>query len=312
MKKNYTRLAIDAAIIILAIVVIDWLVGMAGDFAMLRMPSYSGQTAKSNFRLNRVDTDILIIGSSRGAHHYVTSLLRDSINGYVGESLTAYNSAIDGEFVNSNSCAAEAVMDRYRPKLLIFEISEWELSGEQAVRDMEYSAGNYRNNKFVKKYIDEFGWKERVKMRCNMYRFNQKVLQIVSSYVKKGDMTGYEPLQQTMEVMPRHVEMSHTLDEYSLRNFERVLQIAHDKGVRLIIATSPSFRPEDGNAKSASICEKHDIPYIDCYDVAEFNEHPDYFKDGFHLNDKGAHAYTMLFYQRIKPFLDGMKRQKVG
>ena len=79
-----------------------------------------------------------------------------------------------------------------------------------------------------------------------------------------------------------------------------------------MFATSRRFRPEDGNAQLTSICEKHDIPYTDCYDVAEFNEHPDYFKDGFRRNDKGAHAYTMLFYQRIKPFLDGMKRQKVG
>lgn len=303
MKKKYIHLALDAAVIAFMVIMIDWLVGMAGDYAMHRMPSYSGQTAKSNFRLNKVDADILVIGSSRGAHHYVTSLLRDSVSSYLGENLTAYNSGIDGEYINSNLCATESVMDRYRPKILIFDVSEWEFADEYAMHNLESLAGNYRNNKFVRMYLDELGWKERVKMRCNMFRFNHKVLEIASSYVKKGNVTGYEPLKETMKVMPKHVEMPHTIGGYSLRNFERVLHTAHNKGVLLIVSSSPSFRSEDGNAQLAAICKKHDTPYIDCYDVAEFNEHPDYFKDAFHLNDKGAHAFTKLFYQRLKPYL---------
>lgn len=156
---------------------------------------FRSQIAKDNYRLNRVTTDIIIVGSSRGSHHYVTTMLRDSINSYTGYQYSLYNGAIDGKFINSNSCSAESIMDRYKPRLLIFEVSESELSGSRSVSDMEFAAVNYNNNQFVKKYLDDLGWKERIKIASNMFRYNQKVLRVVSSFIQKGGgETGYEPL----------------------------------------------------------------------------------------------------------------------
>lgn len=290
-----------------ALIVIDVLVGVVGDYSMMMMPSFSGQLAKNNYRLNKVDSDILIIGSSRGAHHYVTSQLCDSINSFTGRSYTGYNSSIDGNFINSNCCAAESVMERYSPKILILEVSEWELSGGQAIRDMEFTAGNYRNNRVVKKYLDNLGWKERVKMSSNMYRFNQKALRIVSSYIQKGEETGYEPLYAKMDDIPEIVSEPHIEDGYSLNNFRRVLKTAKEKNINLIVVSSPSFRPVDDNKHLSKLCDSYSIHYVDCYDIKLFNDNPGYFKDAIHLNDEGAHIYTALFFEKIKPYLANLQ-----
>lgn len=91
-------------------VLVDIVVGKAGDYVMTILPADSGpsgQISKDNYRLNHVMTDVVIIGSSRGSHHYVSEMLRDSINQYTGVEYSIYNCAIDGKFINSNSCAAE-------------------------------------------------------------------------------------------------------------------------------------------------------------------------------------------------------------
>lgn len=295
----------SVAVIVVSLLSIDFLIGKIGDYAMEIMPDYSGQVAKNNFRLNRVSTDVVIIGSSRGAHHYVTTMLCDSINNYTGKNYSAYNAAIDGNFINSNSCAAESILDRYAPKLLIFEVSEWELAGGQAEKDMEFAAVNYNNNRIVKRYIDDLGWKEKVKVSSNMFRYNQMLLRIASSFFKKGDESGYEPLYQKMTIIPEKQSSnnSHTIDDYSLTNFERVLKTAKDKGVLMVVVSSPCFDPTDNNLFLKELCEKYDTPYIDCYNIDSFNQHPEYFKDNIHLNDEGAHIYTSLFFEQIKPLI---------
>lgn len=307
MKANNRQLLFSAIIVIACLVLVDIIVGKVGDYAMEKIPNFSGQIAKDNYRLNRVTTDIIIVGSSRGSHHYVATMLKDSINCYTGGQYSLYNGAIDGKFINSNSCSAESIMDRYKPRLLIFEVSESELGGSRAVRDMEFAAVNYNNNQFVKKYLDDLGWKERIKIASNMFRYNQKVLRVVSSFIQKGGETGYEPLYKRMIVLPKkdteNIKTERDIDEYSLRNFTRVLQTAREKGVLMVAVSSPRFSPTDNNEFLSSLCAEYGVPYIELYNLELFNTHPEYFQDASHLNDDGAHVYTGVFFDALKPYL---------
>ena len=35
--------------------------------------------------------------------------------------------------------------------------------------------------------------------------------------------------------------------------------------------------------------------------------HPEFFKDASHLNDDGAHVYTAMFFEELKPYLTLIK-----
>lgn len=311
MKKDVYKFLISCAITVTLFIIVDAAFGLVGDYLVSKMPNFSGQIAKDNYRKNRVSTDVVIVGSSRAAHHYVTTELRDSINHYTNGQYSLYNGGIDGRFINSTACSAESILERYSPKLLVFEVSEWELSGSMAQSDMEFAAINYKNNLAVKRYLDGLGWQERVKMSFNMYRYNQKVFRILSSFFKSGDETGYEPLYAIMPVSQQQdgVEKKNvirTFDEYTLNHFLTVLQTAKEKEVRLVVVSSPFYKPADCNQQLKELCEKYDTPYIELYDVDYFNQHPELFKDKDHLNDKGAHLYTELFFQELKPYLKDM------
>jgi lysophospholipase L1-like esterase len=66
---------------------------------------------------------------------------------------------------------------------------------------------------------------------------------------------------------------------------------------------SPRFRPQDNNKRVAALCEKYGIPFIDFSDTPYFNDRPELFYDARHLNDDGAHIFTAMLFEQLKPYL---------
>ena len=64
------------------------------------------------------------------------------------------------------------------------------------------------------------------------------------------------------------------------------------------------FSPNDRNDDLLELCRQYDTPCVDYYDSETFNMHPEYFNDPIHLNDDGAHLYSKMFFEDIKPYLD--------
>ncbi len=312
--KEIRKILIAVLIVATSLVAVDVAVGTVGDAVMHHIPNYSGQLAKDNYRLNRIDKDIVIIGSSRSSYHYVASLLNDSIDNYTGLHYSLYNAGIEGQFVNSNSCAAESILERYTPKLLIFEVSEDEFYNSYNIKaDIMYSVPHYKYNSIVHGYLDSLGRRERIMLKSNLYRYNNKLPSIVSSFIVAGDTTGYLPRYNVMDPTLVKVGMIANAKEkvsyvpYSLQNFTRVLQICKERNVHLVVATSPRYCPSNENNYLRSLCAQYDIPYIERYNTGEFNTNPHYFQDPAHLNDSGAHVYTKLFFQDLKPYLEHLR-----
>lgn len=314
MNKDIRRFGISLVITVLLLIATDFIIGFVADKVVDQMPNYSGQIAKDNYRLHRLQTDIVILGSSRGSHHYVTSLLGDSINYYLGKENSIYNAAIDGKYANSNSCAAEMIISRYRPQLVIIDLPEIQLASTD-VSDIKFSSPFYRKDSIVRKYIDNIGLEEKMLMKSSLYRYNGKILRIASSFLRQKDADdGYVPLYGTTidttkhnkSTMHKSIE-SQSLNSYSETNFRRVLRKYTSENIPLIIACSPRFQPDDNNNQLRKICDEYSVPFIDLYDVPYFNEHPGLFKDAGHLNDNGAHVYTKIFFEKLKPYLDNIR-----
>ena len=64
--------------------------GLGKIFGYLTVHATGGYTKRDNFISDEVDANILIFGSSRAAHHYVPSILSDSLD------MSCYNCGMDG------------------------------------------------------------------------------------------------------------------------------------------------------------------------------------------------------------------------
>lgn len=314
MKKDIRRFGTSLIITSTLLIVTDFIIGFVADKVVDKMPNYSGQIAKDNYRLHRLETDIVILGSSRGSHHYVTSLLSDSIDNYMGKEYSIYNAAIDGKFANSNSCAAEIIISRYRPKLVIIDLSESQLASKD-VTDIKFSSPFYRKDSIVRKYIDNISFEEKMLMKSSLYRYNGKILRIASSFLRQKDVDdGYLPLYGTTIDISKYDEYvkgdsieTQILNSYSVTNFRNVLRKYTAENIPLIIVCSPHFRPNNNNNQLLKLCNEYNVPFIELYDLPYFNEHPELFKDAEHLNNDGAHIYTKIFFEQLKPYLDNIR-----
>lgn len=306
MKKDNTQFWITILVVFVILIAIDVTVGIICDKTMDKLPNYSGQLAKDNYRLHRLETEIVIIGSSRGAHHYVTQQLSDSIDAFYGKHVSLYNAAIDGKFANSNCCAAEAILARYTPKLVIFDLPEGQLRGDY-VGDIEFSSPFYWKDSLVHRYLDNISIKESILMKSSLYRYNGKLFRIAVSMARRLDVDdGYLPLYGTTIdtlIYGQKKELIKPIDAYKWSNFENVLRKYSNSDVPLVMACSPRFRPKDDNQQMAELCKKYGIPFIDIYDTPYYNAHPELFKDGGHMNDDGAHIYTAIFFEQLKQYL---------
>lgn len=308
MKKDSSRFWKTILIVSALFVAVDIVVGVVADRLMVRLPYSKEDLAKDNYRLHQVNADVVIIGSSRGCNHYVTQQLGDSLDACYGKHQSIFNASIAGKCANSNSCAAEAIVSRYRPQLVIYEISEGELCDDQ-VADIEFSAPFYWKDTIVRRYLDEIGLKERILTKSSLYRYNGKLLRIASCFMHPSAVDdGYKPKFGSAIDTTKAKDASKVstptkeLDNYTVNNFENVLKKYSSEKVPLVIACSPHFRPQGNNRRLAALCEKYGVPFIDLYDVPYFNNHPELFYDGKHLNDDGAHLYTAMFFEQLKSF----------
>lgn len=308
MKRDIKKLFSSIVILSVAFTLIDILVGFIGEKALKKLPDFGDELCMINYRLNRVKTDVVIIGSSRARHHYNTEILADSVNNYLGRNYSFYNAGIGGNFINCNTCSIESILNRYKPKLIIFETNIGGFKKDYWQKHLYKYEPFYRTNQTVKKFIDNMGWEERVKIKLNTYRFNSKTWFIIENLLRPGKTNdGYEPLYNNIKTsssrknapIPNNIE-----NEFSIRNFDNMITLCNKLHVRLIVASSPRFEPTDNNELIRSICNRHNTPYIELYNTSFFNNHPELFYDINHLNNDGATIYTRMFFEELKPYLE--------
>lgn len=300
------RLVTIVLVVLAVVVVLDWIVGKTLD-AMLPQISNQGDTGKTYFALNEVNTPVVIVGSSRAAHHYVTQMVEDSLG------MSAYNVGRDGCFFSYNCCVINSIMDRYSPSLIVWEISQDGLF-EHVSDPLESLYPYYRKNSWATATIKSGApWTERVRLNSKVYRYNSAILRVAMRYLGRnsfvdGTVKGYLPLPPKKHLNPLELTeepMIHDeLDEAKVERFRSILCRARDKGVKLIVVESPKYKITCGESLSAdlmkNLCEEYGVRFIDNSQIQFFLEHPELFSDATHLNDDGAKVYTEMFLEEIR------------
>ena len=277
------------------------------------MPDHSGAFARDNFIMNRLkDTDVLIIGSSRASHHYDAQLLIDSINHYTQSTYTIYNAGTDACFLNYNACRLESILDRYQPKLVIFEIGESELviSDRDIQSSIAQMAPYYQYTKQATQYLNRINHKTWIQMQSAMYRFNNKALRIISSIMTPSVANnGYNPLYGEITHDAPDISKYGDIEfsPYSIQSLMQVIEKCKRLAVNFVIVSSPRYQTSTNNQRLADFCQAADVPFIEIYNDVIFNAHPNYFNDPAHLNDTGAKVFTAMIFERLKPLIDNMK-----
>ena len=303
MNKLLRLFVFNVLIIILIIGGVDFLGGKINrilQFAVCEKFPYN-IGSKTYYTINKTNEDIIIIGSSRASHHYISRLITDSTK------FSTYNCGQDGHFFVFSNCLINTLLDRYSPKYIIWEIDDNCLastSSEQAINDLY----PYYDLEYCKNVIDGMGIKQKMKMKSKLYRYNSTLDCLIFPFLKAQNFDhGYVPIENLGYKYPtiRNDLYESKINSDKVEMLRNTLVNCIEHNTKIIITSSPKFIID--NIKNtvqyrtlAQVCDDYDIPFIDLSDIDIFLKDSTYFKDNVHMNDKGAKKYMEYFIPELK------------
>lgn len=265
-----------------------------------------GEISKMHELMTSSTPKILVLGSSRASHHYVSSIMTDSLN------LPTYNGGMDGQGIPVAYGIFKGISQRVMPKIIIFELHPpFDIyEGYSPALDNFYP---YLFVDGIKPLIKSFDKKEMLKLKSNAYKYNSKLLRLIPNIVLKRDNAmddnGYEPLYNILNPKDLKQINPHTARETSqvkVKWLRMLIEEADAAGCKIIFAISPEFKGGDIDQYSdeIAIIQEYGKPILNYVNDERFINDPQYFQDRTHLNNNGAIKYTECVIKDIKPLIE--------
>lgn len=299
MKKFIFTLLISLFVIVL----VDILFGFACRY--LNTNAKGGDTYTINYIANEANEDMIISGSSRAIHHYLPSILLDSLN------MSCYNMGRDGNGIIAMYGRLLMITSRYSPKVVVHEITYgFDIEENDNHKYLDVLKRHY-DNVGVDEIFASVDEKECIKMYSNLYRFNTSFIQMMSSNIVASSSTfygGYKPLFGKLDYEPKQSISNNKevlWDPIKKNCFIKFVELCKEKNIKLYFAISPSYGASNTNlfAPVLDFCKENNIPLLNHYCDSAFIYNKDFFVDPSHLNDDGAKSFTKKIASEIKTLL---------
>ena len=273
------------------IVFLDNIFGIAMNYVVNHIQV--GGQGRDNYICNTANEDILIFGSSRAVHHYNATMFEDSLG------LSCYNCGDDGNGIILSYGRLTMAKERHQPKIIIQDVStSFDLLKNDNHKYLGWLKARYERSG-IPVIFDDIDKTEHYKMLCQMYRYNTKFLQTLFVYFTSisadAGIKGFRPIKKKFDPMKVSKGLKpekYEFDDLKIAYINKFIDLS--KGSQLFFVISPMWYGMD-TAKVAplkSICQQRSIPFLDFSNDPKYVHRNEYFKDGTHLNARGADEFT--------------------
>ncbi len=300
------KFLIKTAVLAVLLWAVDAAVGAGCRFLQGR--AKGGDTGRLNYIADEMEDEILVFGSSRALRHYDPRILADSLG------LTCCNCGEIGNGIIHCYGKYRLFRDRYVPRVIVCDITPAvDLSG----REDNEKYLSWLRCFYDREGIDSIFWDvdaaERWKMRSMMRKYNEKFVHLaVDAYSPVAAFEGdYHPLEGTIAYEPKSGEAGANPEAFrpdglKLEYWRRLVSDCEARGTRLVFMVSPKYDPDEPASHFEPfrrLAREEGIPFLSHYDDSAFTGKRCYFKDNWHLNRKGAEAYTKVVASELKELL---------
>lgn len=258
----------------------------------------TGNLGKDNYICDHCTEDILIFGSSRAEFHYNAKMIEDSLEE------TVYNCGLGGCGIIQSYGRLLMLTERYHPKLIILEITpEFDLiENKNDFQDVKMLKRHY-DRIYIKEIIEKVNWTERIKMFSNLYRYNSDIIHNPMRLVKpipfnknaigvQGFRVIHEEFDR-MKVVEKKEKEEYKIDELKQFYLKKFVEKAKEFS-QIVFVVSPYWQGRSleifNSAKQ--LADSLNIPFLDYSNDSKYIHNDMLFKDGIHLNYKGADEFT--------------------
>lgn len=306
------KLIIKTIIVLAGVFAIDSLVGILGDWLIHKgaEKSYAGQTALLNYSLNGVNADIVILGSSEASSAYIPSIISEQLYARTGQMYSVFNAGTYFQGLPFCYCVEQGLVGRSNPKIIVLDLVPNYLYPADYSSMTPQLRPYSRVNPYVKQLLalhDEAN--ERIKSRCNMYRWNSEIIKLSSILYEHNTSDGFDPHSGTLPANSQKKEEQFTekgLSEIAINEFEGLIELAEKNNIILVCTVSPKYRilplHSDSYRTMMDILNEHNIPVLEYNNDSSF-DNPLLFHDPAHLNPEGAKMCTSILVELLVSFL---------
>lgn len=260
---------------------------------------------KLRYLCHDIHEDVVLIGASRCHHHYLPSILSQTLG------MSVYNAGIGGSNnIFSHYMVLCYILARHTPKIICLEVMPTDycqqtdtynalsffapLFGYNEAADSVYRlAGNYYQYHL-----------------SHLYRYNAKASSNLLGLVlnrQAGNDNGYIPLSKPnlFPKKPATEDMRNDIDSLKIRYIQRFADLCHDRQIKLVFMVSPKYTIVDSSHYNIlkDIAQKNGILFLDYHTCGLYHNHAEYFKDSSHLWDEGARRFSKTFANNLKEIL---------
>jgi hypothetical protein len=302
-SNKHIRFCLNFIILIIFLILTDQVAG--GILRYFYFKQESGLLYRTTYAIDSTKADIIVLGSSRANHHYVPQIFRDCLK------KTFYNAGREGSSLLYNYAVFKAIINRYTPELVIFDLNPNELYYESGCYDrLSALLPYYKKHTEIRNIVNLKSRYEQLKLVSAIYPFNSLIFTIgignlEINKLRKGDSDGYIPLKNILSDSTLTTLNSDfgRLDTNKTNSLKDIMRICKLKNISLYLIESPIYASIE-NDKSTSFIEQlaieNNIYFLNYNNHKEFIRYPAYFQDRDHLNDKGADFFSNLIVQKIK------------
>ena len=288
MKRFVIKIAFFFALVVVADVLCGFTLGYFAKNAK------GGFTQRDTYICDKLETEFLLMGSSRCVRHYNPEIITDSLG------MTCYNTGQMGNGIILNYGRLKMIDERKRPKVVIYDIFP----------DVDFFIGddNHRYLTWLRQHYERDGIAgifesvdptEKYKMLSQMYRYNSRVIELMADYlhpIYEARDDGFSPdkgkLDRTKIKVSSEKKKKLVVDSVKLDYINKLIDELD--GCKLFFVVSPRWYGMDSVQFQPiiNICQQRNIPFIDFSNNPKYVHHDIYFKDGNHMNERGADEFT--------------------
>lgn len=298
--KDIKKIILGISSVCVLLVTVDWGVGTWSE--MMYYQSKYGIFRRQIYCLTESQDDLMILGSSRAAHHYVPQIFEDSLG------MSCYNAGSDGMCIYYHYGILASRIERgCPPKMVVLEVIGSDAEESQgATFSLDAALDRYAPHYGEFAEIDSLfafnGWKEKLKLTSKTYKYNSKLVQIIKcNYIPWPEDRGYEALTGVMKVTEGEKiadiltpsSSKSNIEKRKLVYLQKFIDDCKANDIQLIMCYSPYYgQPIPESIRLIeNLADKNDVKFYNYGDDVRFQK-SEYFKDASHLNDTGAKEYS--------------------
>lgn len=296
------RFVFKIVLFLVILAAVDMAVGFA--FRKLEHSAKGGFTLRDNYICDQLETDILISGSSRCVRHYNPQIISDSLG------LTCYNSGQMGNGIILNYGRFKMINERRKPSVVIYDLQPGFdlLAGDDNHRYLTWLKSHYEREGIsdIFESVDET---EKYKMVSQMYRYNSRLIELLTDRlhpITEARDDGFSPLKGELD--PSKIrrgkdkldKVQYTFDPLKMEYIRKMIDEA--AGCKLYFVVSPIWYGMDTLQFQPvkEICREKGITFIDFSNNPKYVHQDKWFKDGNHMNERGADEFTRDFVKLLR------------